>query len=628
MAGHGKVGDEVEAVQTPRSCVACRSVQDGLEQISVGACIGERENEFAVGRIEIEKYPIIFDMAVTESLKVARKRMVSVLWRQGFAHGKFENDIIDLVDVFAAPDHLLQAFAKAFRLEYSVLHASRNSLSLAGSSQYCAFGSLISSFAALYASTSRWCLLFRASVKGIPPTSRILAKKQLKAVDIFMPMSSRISSTSALSSASVRNVMLVVIDCTPIVSRNAYIVPYIIALCNMSAWVSGSPSQYQTSGNARMVNTKPVHALEWYRSSTTRKRLAPSIYSRNEARPLRINLKCQLQNISFNHVEHVDRVEVLHVSTRSTWLIIFGKRALQVPLQIAEGANLLKGVLHRQNFDAVFPDAIIHPPISVLAENLSVLRTLHIGERFKTDFGVWGNGFRGTEYIVFKCDSIFWIEVGRDIQERISKANVCAFSPVRYRIHCATFSFCVRFLELLREVSFFNSSSSIRLTSSCVYTSPRSDSPSPTRMSSYSSALYSFSVIFSHSSAERNTEVARPFCVRIIGRCVSAVRATQSASVLRNSLIEMMSSVGLKSSMFFSPLVCVRDIVRNRVHNVKQGDDKNDLSCQYQTDRLVRMINTKLAYRSEWYRSSTTRKRLAPSIRLRNQLKDIGSKVK
>ena len=117
MAGHGKVQDAVEVVPTPRSFVTCRSVQDGLEQISVGACIGERENEFAVGRIEIEKYPIIFDTAVTESLKVARKRMVSVLWRQGFAHGKFENDIIDLVDVFAAPDHLLQAFSKAFRLE-------------------------------------------------------------------------------------------------------------------------------------------------------------------------------------------------------------------------------------------------------------------------------------------------------------------------------------------------------------------------------------------------------------------------------------------------------------------------------------------------------------------------------
>ena len=33
----------------------------------------------------------------------------------------------------------------------------------------------------------------------------------------------------------------------------------------------------------------------------------------------------------FNRVERVDRVELLHVSTRSTRLIILGKRVLQVP---------------------------------------------------------------------------------------------------------------------------------------------------------------------------------------------------------------------------------------------------------------------------------------------------------
>ena len=40
-------------------------------------------------------------------------------------------------------------------------------------------------FASLYASNMRWCLLFRVSVNGIPPTSRILAIKQLKAVDML-----------------------------------------------------------------------------------------------------------------------------------------------------------------------------------------------------------------------------------------------------------------------------------------------------------------------------------------------------------------------------------------------------------------------------------------------------------
>ena len=34
----------------------------------------------------------------------------------------------------------------------------------------------------------------------------------------------------------------------------------------------------------------------------------------------------------FNRVERVDRVELLHVSTRSTRLIIWGRRVLRVPL--------------------------------------------------------------------------------------------------------------------------------------------------------------------------------------------------------------------------------------------------------------------------------------------------------
>ena len=66
---HGKVQDKVEAAQPPRSCVACRSVQDGLEDIRVCACVGERENKLPVVRIEIEKCLIVFNVAVTESVR-------------------------------------------------------------------------------------------------------------------------------------------------------------------------------------------------------------------------------------------------------------------------------------------------------------------------------------------------------------------------------------------------------------------------------------------------------------------------------------------------------------------------------------------------------------------------------
>ena len=67
MVRHGKVHGKVEAVQTPRSSVACRSVRDRLEQIRVGASVGERDYELSISHIEIEKHLIVFDVAVEKS---------------------------------------------------------------------------------------------------------------------------------------------------------------------------------------------------------------------------------------------------------------------------------------------------------------------------------------------------------------------------------------------------------------------------------------------------------------------------------------------------------------------------------------------------------------------------------
>ena len=50
---------------------------------------------------------------------------------------------------------------------------------------------------------------------------------------------------------------------------------------------------------------------------------------------------------------------------------------------------------------------------------------------------------------------------------------------------------------------------------------------------------------------------------------MSFARDAQEASVVRNSLIEMISSDGLNSNMAFSPLVSMVGIVRNSVRDVK-----------------------------------------------------------
>ena len=192
----------------------------------MGAGVGKRQNKFTVGCVEVKKNPIIFNMAVAKTFKVAGERVVFVLRRQCFSHGECADNSGNLRDILPALEHLFETLFIAGGLANRVLHESINSMILSGSVHEGALGSAATCFASLYASTNRWCLLLRVRAKGIPPTSRTLARKQLNAVDIFIPMSSKMSSTSALSSASVRNVMVVVIDCTPVVNTFASIVAY------------------------------------------------------------------------------------------------------------------------------------------------------------------------------------------------------------------------------------------------------------------------------------------------------------------------------------------------------------------------------------------------------------------
>ena len=90
-----------------------------------------------------------------------------------------------------------------------------------------------------------------------------------------------------------------------------------------------------------------------------------------------------------------------------------------------------------------------------------------------------------------------------------------------------------------------------RMTSSWPTVSPRSASPSATRMSSYASGLSSFSWRASHSAAPMKTPAVRPFCVSRRGRPVRRICSTRAESVVRNSLNERTSSDDLKVNMAF-----------------------------------------------------------------------------
>ena len=174
------------------------------------AGIGKSQNEDIVLNF-VDKHPIIFDVAIAKSDKIAGKRMVAVLCRQRFAHCKLIDNIKKLRTGFAALLHQFNALFEANGRFDCVFHENRNSSSFAGSSQYGAFGSLAISSASLMAESNRSRFVSRESLKGISPVARHFLKKQVMAVVIFMPMSSKKSSASALRESSIRIVSEVVI---------------------------------------------------------------------------------------------------------------------------------------------------------------------------------------------------------------------------------------------------------------------------------------------------------------------------------------------------------------------------------------------------------------------------------
>lgn len=176
----------------------------------MGAGVGEDENEEVV-LVVIEKDPIGLDVAVAKSCEVAAERVVVTTGRKGTAFGEGADDGFELGGVFPAPEHPRKAFLEAGGGSDGVFHGRRNSESLSGSMQVGASGSLATALASRNAAARRSCVEGRASVKGISPVARHFLKKQVMAVVMFMPMSSKNSSASALSDSSTRMVIEVVI---------------------------------------------------------------------------------------------------------------------------------------------------------------------------------------------------------------------------------------------------------------------------------------------------------------------------------------------------------------------------------------------------------------------------------
>ena len=183
-------------------------------EVGMRAGVDEREDQNIVFDL-IQKHPVIFYVAVSEADKIADKRMVFILGRQCLAFGQHLDNSHDLLDVFAALEHLFKTLLVARRQSNSVLHDSMNSSSLLRSVQVGALGLLATSSASFNAARRRACLLIFPSLKGISPAARHFLRKQVMPVVMFMPISSKNSSASVLRSASRRidRVVVIIFTC-------------------------------------------------------------------------------------------------------------------------------------------------------------------------------------------------------------------------------------------------------------------------------------------------------------------------------------------------------------------------------------------------------------------------------
>ena len=138
--------------------------------------------------------------------------------------------------------------------------------------------------------------------------------------------------------------------------------------------------------------------------------------------------------------------------------------------KIARGKHVLESVFDGKDFDAVFRDSVVYPPVAVLAENLPVLRAFHTREGLHANPGICWKHLCRVGYIAREGYGVFGVEVDGDVANRAAEACGGSFAPMRGGSHQATLRFFDgRLLAVLGPLaSFFRSASIMRLTSSLV----------------------------------------------------------------------------------------------------------------------------------------------------------------
>ena len=184
------------------------SLRERKLQPEIGMCASADECENKCTVFDgVQKNPVVLNVAIAKADHVADKCMIFELWRKLFAVRQLLDHAQQFGFVEAAFQQLLEVFAKPRRFDDAVFHENKNSSSFSGSEQDGALGSLANrraSSKAASVSSRGESFFLTPSLKGISPVARHFFRKQVTAVVMFMPISSKNSSASALRSLSTR----------------------------------------------------------------------------------------------------------------------------------------------------------------------------------------------------------------------------------------------------------------------------------------------------------------------------------------------------------------------------------------------------------------------------------------
>ena len=219
-------------------------------------------------------------------------------------------------------------------------------------------------------------------------------------------------------------------------------------------------------------------------STETREKIAPSFFARERNRAWR-------SRVSGRNAPATERIGRRNgragCSTLSRCVGASGsskKRKADLWQTQSEGIDVhLSGVDNLRYLHNIVKNAVVYPPVSVVTENLSQVRSIGVRICLNAEHGIVDKQFCRGENIGVECVGVFGVEVAGNVVAGLLK---CLYGVVRpLQCHTAILSACGEWAAAILSLRRLARLRIMRLTCSCDFTSPRMDCPSLMMKPSY-----------------------------------------------------------------------------------------------------------------------------------------------